>query len=66
MCMGNGTEDAVTFFVVVPSYLQSTADSTIFDGEAVLSILEGVAENSDGYQVAWDFVRGNWGKVRAM
>ena len=46
----------------MPSYLQSTVDSTIFDGEAVLSILEGVAENSDGYQVAWDFVRGNWEK----
>ncbi|XP_038058008.1 aminopeptidase N-like [Patiria miniata] len=46
-------------------YLQSMFDPSFSRNDAAL-MLVGVAENPDGYEVAWDFVRNNWEEVRRM
>ncbi|XP_022104256.1 aminopeptidase N-like [Acanthaster planci] len=51
---------------LLQSYLQSMMDSNTFSRRDVEIILMGVAENPDGYEVAWDFLRNNWGTVSKM
>ncbi|XP_038058558.1 uncharacterized protein LOC119729837 [Patiria miniata] len=51
---------------LLQSYLQLMMDSTTFSRRDVELILMGVAENPDGYAVAWDFLRDNWDAISTM
>ena len=42
------------------------SDPNTFDRSDAEIILMGMAENSDGYEVAWDFVRNNWETLKIM
>ncbi|XP_022104276.1 aminopeptidase N-like isoform X2 [Acanthaster planci] len=47
-------------------YLQSMLDTATYSRHDDALILMGVAQNPDGYEVAWEFVRNNWETVGKM
>ncbi|XP_071788055.1 aminopeptidase N-like [Asterias amurensis] len=43
-----------------------TGGATTFSAKDTELILMGLAENPDGYEIAWDFIRNNWEEVYTM